>query len=205
MNGPQEEEEEIEPVPESVRFADPLFNAYIRRTIDGISYWGMAYDIDKGKVSGDILYRILYMDGDVEHLEAHQVRSTLVSDPPPEVIKAFRDLQATTAFAMDTSIPPGTEQEAIPPQSTQPPMQQQMDAPSARGHATKDAVAKAQGSGVMTKRPAAKASAKAQAKGKAKAEPKAKAQGKAKAQPKAKGKAKAKAASNAVIKRPAGK
>jgi len=67
-------DEELEDLPELEKQADPLRHARIARTVDGTEYEGEVEDIECGKVTRERLYRIKYMDGDLEHLTAVQVR-----------------------------------------------------------------------------------------------------------------------------------
>lgn len=70
-----EEEEELEDIPDMEKKADPLMYACIRRKVDGIEFEGQVEDIEVGKVSRERLYRIKYSDGDLEHLTDDMVRS----------------------------------------------------------------------------------------------------------------------------------
>merc|ERR1719379_43244 len=69
-----EEEEELEDVPDAEKKADALFNACIKRTVDGIEFEGQVEDIEIGKISRERLYRIKYTDGDLEHLTEDMVK-----------------------------------------------------------------------------------------------------------------------------------
>merc|ERR1719464_1063724 len=75
----EEEEEELEDLPEAEKQVDPLRDAIIRRTLDGKEFSGRVEDIERGKITKDRLYRIKYEDGDLEHLMADQVKKMMVS------------------------------------------------------------------------------------------------------------------------------
>merc|ERR1719335_1270853 len=85
----EEEEEEIEDLPENLKKKDDLFGAKISRTVDGVVFQGEVEEIEVGKTSGERLYRIKYTDGDLEHLTADQVRSMSI-DPDEFVGKAMK-------------------------------------------------------------------------------------------------------------------
>ncbi|CAE7918003.1 unnamed protein product [Symbiodinium necroappetens] len=50
----------------------------IEKTINGEVFRGKVEDIEVGQRSRDRLYRIRYTDGDLEHMEEHEVRSLLL-------------------------------------------------------------------------------------------------------------------------------
>jgi len=77
MDG-EEEEEELEDLPEAEKNLDPLKSAHIRREVDGKTFYGRVEDIEVGKLSKERLYRIKYTDGDLEHLTDVQVRDMQV-------------------------------------------------------------------------------------------------------------------------------
>ena len=71
------EEETLEVVPEAEKQQDPLRGARVKRPAGGTVFDGVVVNIERGTKSRDLLYLILYQDGDVEHLDAEQVRSYL--------------------------------------------------------------------------------------------------------------------------------
>merc|ERR1719364_107474 len=81
---PEEEEEEIEDLPEAEKAKDPLRLAEVTRAFNGQNFVGRVDDIEVGKVTRERLYRIKYEDGDLEHLTAEQVRECMVRRPGRE-------------------------------------------------------------------------------------------------------------------------
>merc|ERR1719313_1240612 len=81
---PEEEEEEIEDLPEAEKSKDPLRLAEVTRSFNGQNFVGRVDDIEVGKVTRERLYRIKYEDGDLEHLTAEQVRECMVRRPGRE-------------------------------------------------------------------------------------------------------------------------
>jgi hypothetical protein len=70
-----EEEEELEQLPHAVKERDPLRYAKIKWESDGKVCFGHVEDIEVGKISGERLYFIRFVDGDVLHMSEQQVRS----------------------------------------------------------------------------------------------------------------------------------
>merc|ERR1712032_278253 len=57
-------------VPDEQKKADPFFNAKIRREVNGVFFDGEVEDIEIGRNSRELLYRVKYSDGDLEHFTA---------------------------------------------------------------------------------------------------------------------------------------
>mmetsp|Transcript_24558 Transcript_24558/g.70055 ORF Transcript_24558/g.70055 Transcript_24558/m.70055 type:complete len:175 (+) Transcript_24558:64-588(+) len=153
-------EEELEDVPEEEKAKDPLRNASIKRTgDDGAPLEGKVVDIEQGQLTKERLYRIVYTDGDLQHMTAEEVRGCMVRDrasPSPERTGNDEPMEAEDGE--------GEEEE---------------------DDAGDDEVAEEAEEKVMKKPAAApkgKAAAKGKAAGKAEAKPKAKAKGRPKAQ-----------------------
>ncbi|CAE7641335.1 unnamed protein product, partial [Symbiodinium sp. CCMP2456] len=72
------EEEPIDSLPAHEKETDPLMGVAIEKKINGEVFRGKVEDIEVGQVSRDRLYRIRYTDGDLEHMEQHEVRSLLL-------------------------------------------------------------------------------------------------------------------------------
>merc|ERR1719191_2031666 len=99
---PEEEEEEIEDLPEAEKSKDPLRLAEVTRSFNGQNFVGRVDDIEVGKVTRERLYRIKYEDGDLEHLTAEQVRECMVNAPQPQAkASAQKKPAAATDDAMD--------------------------------------------------------------------------------------------------------
>eukprot|EP00747_Dinoflagellata_sp_TGD_P060074 gnl/TRDRNA2_/TRDRNA2_151858_c0_seq2.p1 gnl/TRDRNA2_/TRDRNA2_151858_c0~~gnl/TRDRNA2_/TRDRNA2_151858_c0_seq2.p1 ORF type:complete len:239 (+),score=40.04 gnl/TRDRNA2_/TRDRNA2_151858_c0_seq2:57-719(+) len=62
------EHEELDQVPLEEKVQDPLWGAKIKRTINNHTFRGEVVNIERGQVSGEHLYLILYEDDDREHL-----------------------------------------------------------------------------------------------------------------------------------------
>jgi hypothetical protein len=71
------DDEELETVPEDEKIHDPLFMTKILKVIAGVAYSGTVEDVERGKHSGDVLYRVRYDDGDLEHFTAEMVLDCL--------------------------------------------------------------------------------------------------------------------------------
>jgi len=71
--GDLEANEELEDLPPTEKEGDPLLNVSVRRTVDGVAYEAVVEDVEVGKLSRERLYRIKYIDGDLEHLTAEQI------------------------------------------------------------------------------------------------------------------------------------
>jgi len=157
-----ENEEEIEELPEADKQADPLYGAKIRRQVDNKFWVGCVHEIEMGKVSRERLYRIMYEDGDLEHLTKKDVEK----------------------FQVDDALSEETEDDEPAPARKKPAAKEE---PAAKAAAKRPAAAEK-----ASAKAKSKAAAKPKAAGKAKAKAKAKAKGKGKATAKAKSKAKAK-------------
>jgi len=68
-----EAEEELEDLPDTEKFSDPLMNCPIRRKLFDAVYTGRVEDIEVGSVSRERLYRVRYCDDDIEHFTASMV------------------------------------------------------------------------------------------------------------------------------------
>jgi len=64
---------ELEDLPEGEKDKDPFRNAWVTNVLNGCQYIGHVEDIEVGRMSGDRLYRIRYMDGDIEHFTRAQI------------------------------------------------------------------------------------------------------------------------------------
>ena len=64
----EDDEEVLEDIPLADKEADPYFEKFIQRVIDGESLVGKIEDIEMGKTSRQLLYRVRYKDGHVEHI-----------------------------------------------------------------------------------------------------------------------------------------
>ena len=95
---PEEEAEELEDVPAEEKQGDPWMGAKLRRTVDGTELDAVVDDIERGKVTGERLYRIRYADGDAEHLTALQCRECCLPDHlQARLDAADKDADATVA------------------------------------------------------------------------------------------------------------
>eukprot|EP00425_Heterocapsa_triquetra_P042303 CAMPEP_0195087826 /NCGR_PEP_ID=MMETSP0448-20130528/27560_1 /TAXON_ID=66468 /ORGANISM="Heterocapsa triquestra, Strain CCMP 448" /LENGTH=103 /DNA_ID=CAMNT_0040121419 /DNA_START=86 /DNA_END=394 /DNA_ORIENTATION=- len=81
----QEEDEELEDMPEAEKEKDPLHKARICREVGGETFRGEVEDMEVGSVSREVLYRIRYDDGDLEHYTADMVRKYLDTKAPAAV------------------------------------------------------------------------------------------------------------------------
>ena len=77
-----DEKEEIIDVPVKEKKRDKFYWARVKHSIDGVWYSGRVQDIEMGATTKEKLYKVLYDDGDLQHL-------TL-----PEVQKATEELEA---------------------------------------------------------------------------------------------------------------
>ena len=62
-------------LPESAQKADPLYRVFIRKQIDGKYYFGRDSEINFDPAAREFVYLIKYADGDLEHLDATEMRS----------------------------------------------------------------------------------------------------------------------------------
>eukprot|EP00419_Tripos_fusus_P029242 CAMPEP_0172709908 /NCGR_PEP_ID=MMETSP1074-20121228/55346_1 /TAXON_ID=2916 /ORGANISM="Ceratium fusus, Strain PA161109" /LENGTH=164 /DNA_ID=CAMNT_0013533231 /DNA_START=52 /DNA_END=546 /DNA_ORIENTATION=- len=77
---PEEEAEELEDLPAEEKKGDRLLGVQIRRKVDDVMYDAVVEEIERGKVTGDRLYRVKYTDGDLEHLTAQEVEACRVPE-----------------------------------------------------------------------------------------------------------------------------
>ena len=75
----EDEEEELQAVPEAEKQLDPLYRAQIKRCIAGQMFAGEVEDVKIGMRSAERLYRVKYEDGDLEDMTADEVEEFLVS------------------------------------------------------------------------------------------------------------------------------
>jgi len=75
----QGEAEELEELSSDAKAADRFLHARIEMDIHGQLVKGLVEDVEIGKHTRDRLYRVRYDDGDVEHLTAEKVMSSLVT------------------------------------------------------------------------------------------------------------------------------
>eukprot|EP00419_Tripos_fusus_P006482 CAMPEP_0172693504 /NCGR_PEP_ID=MMETSP1074-20121228/26038_1 /TAXON_ID=2916 /ORGANISM="Ceratium fusus, Strain PA161109" /LENGTH=189 /DNA_ID=CAMNT_0013513881 /DNA_START=29 /DNA_END=595 /DNA_ORIENTATION=- len=110
-----EDSEELEDVPADEKEGDPLLGVQIRRTVpDGQVFEATVEEIERGKISGERLYRIRYSDGDLEHLSAPEVEDCLIPAAQEEGSKlptVMRKPAAIAAPAEDVDMA-GDDQEA---------------------------------------------------------------------------------------------
>jgi hypothetical protein len=66
-------DEELEDMPQEEKERDPLHKAMIRREVGGQTFTGIVEDIEIGKFTREVLYRIRYTDGDIEHFTRAQL------------------------------------------------------------------------------------------------------------------------------------
>ena len=75
-----EEGEELEELPQTVKERDPLRHAKITWDSGGEVCFGYVEDIEVGKTTGERVYLIRYLDGDVQHMTEQQVRSMRIDE-----------------------------------------------------------------------------------------------------------------------------
>merc|ERR1719330_2178185 len=75
---PEQEEEELEDVPEAEKAKDPLRNAVVIKN----GFKGRVEEIERGSISKDNLYRVRYDDGDLEHFTGQEVVQYRSADGP---------------------------------------------------------------------------------------------------------------------------
>lgn len=74
----EDQEEEIEDLPLDWKEQDPYFHANITNG----EFPGFVEDIEQGKESKELLYRVRYDDGDLEHLSKEQILAVVVHRSP---------------------------------------------------------------------------------------------------------------------------
>ena len=72
------EVEEVEEAPEEQKKADPLYMAEVRLTVDGQTFHCVVDNIDIGIRTKEVLYRIKFPDGDLQHLTADEVNASII-------------------------------------------------------------------------------------------------------------------------------
>eukprot|EP00927_Polykrikos_kofoidii_P041605 TRINITY_DN3545_c3_g1_i1.p1 TRINITY_DN3545_c3_g1~~TRINITY_DN3545_c3_g1_i1.p1 ORF type:complete len:199 (-),score=40.97 TRINITY_DN3545_c3_g1_i1:233-829(-) len=80
------DEESIEDLEPADKKGDPFLHAKIQRLVSGKMCFGRVQDVDLGKKSRQRLYRVLYDDGDLEHMLRQQVQQFVVK--PSQVVVA---------------------------------------------------------------------------------------------------------------------
>jgi len=65
--------EELEELPEDQMKQDPFLGATIERTVDGTVFRAVIKQIQRGKNSGHLLYRIQYTDGDLQDVSEREL------------------------------------------------------------------------------------------------------------------------------------
>lgn len=90
-------DEELDDIPEAEKAKDPLRHARIKRVIDGQVFIGHVEDLEIGKRTRHVLYRIKYDDGDLEHLRREEV---LEMKLPEEQVPGFMS-EAPQALVID--------------------------------------------------------------------------------------------------------
>ena len=73
-----EVEENTVPLPESEEAKDPHRFAFICRQHEGEEHLGKVEGIEKGSITGEILYRVRYEDGDLEHFTLDELLPLIV-------------------------------------------------------------------------------------------------------------------------------
>eukprot|EP00449_Zooxanthella_nutricula_P059472 CAMPEP_0198567710 /NCGR_PEP_ID=MMETSP1462-20131121/105234_1 /TAXON_ID=1333877 /ORGANISM="Brandtodinium nutriculum, Strain RCC3387" /LENGTH=105 /DNA_ID=CAMNT_0044298761 /DNA_START=14 /DNA_END=328 /DNA_ORIENTATION=+ len=72
------QEEELEEVPQAEKGQDTLMYACVRK--DG--FVGHVEEIERGSITRELLYRVCYRDGDIEHFTADDVQRYRILPPP---------------------------------------------------------------------------------------------------------------------------
>ena len=65
---------DLEQLPPHVQRCDPLFGQPVCRMLEDMPYHGKVHEISFDPAAGERVYFILYHDGEVEHLNADEVR-----------------------------------------------------------------------------------------------------------------------------------
>jgi len=87
----EEEDEELEDVPLEEKIFDPFYHVRLKRNVRGVHFDAKVEDIERGVVTKKRLYRIIYADGDLEHLSADEVWQCLLSGDDSARVRAHRD------------------------------------------------------------------------------------------------------------------
>ena len=74
------EGEELEELPQTEMERDPLRRAKVKVGSGGEVCFGYVEDIEVGKTTGERVYLIRYLDGDVQHMTEQQVRSMQIDE-----------------------------------------------------------------------------------------------------------------------------
>merc|ERR1740123_2777915 len=109
----QPDDEVLEDLPEHEKASDPLRNAWVTRSCrvpGGGSrvFTGEVVEIEVGTTTGDRLYRIRYVDGDLQHLTAEEVRKCLCSKPAMLLGQASSPPAKRQKVVAGTSLEPAT-------------------------------------------------------------------------------------------------
>jgi len=142
MMGGEEEDEELEDVPLEEKQADPLFQKRVKVVVNGVDCYGKVEDIEVGKVSREMLYRIRYDDNDLEHFTADKVRESLVKE----------DVKKKPAAAKAVEAPPAEEPVAKKPAAAE--EEEEAEEEEDAGE-VEEPVAKKPAAAVVAKKPAA--------------------------------------------------
>ena len=85
-----DDDEELEDLPQSEKNSDPWLHTIVFREIDGITYQAIVEDIDVGTRSKAKLYRLRYEDGDLEHVDSEDIHPR--TPPSPGMRKRWKQL-----------------------------------------------------------------------------------------------------------------
>ena len=69
-------EDELLPLPAHVVTTDPLYRAHVTRTFDGVSFPGIIVDVEWDRLQLERVYRVRFLDGDMERLSADEVQAS---------------------------------------------------------------------------------------------------------------------------------
>jgi len=100
LHGPLEE---VEIIPQSEKDADPMWGLRLKCEVGGTVFDAYVVDIEVTKVSRERLYLVKYVDGDVEHLTASEVRACADAG---EAERAAHRASLRSATAKSTSARP---------------------------------------------------------------------------------------------------
>lgn len=78
-NSQPSEGEEVQSLDDLARLADPLFDVRVAREYGGKIIHGIVEDIEVGICTGERLYRVKYVDGDLGHFTADDVGMCMVA------------------------------------------------------------------------------------------------------------------------------
>mmetsp|Transcript_57566 Transcript_57566/g.136914 ORF Transcript_57566/g.136914 Transcript_57566/m.136914 type:complete len:161 (-) Transcript_57566:187-669(-) len=97
----EDQEEGIEDVAEEIKAKDPYRNAEIVRKVDGKELRGVVVEIEQGAETKELLYRVQYEDGDLEHMVRSDLVGFMVSneEPPAALPKAVAKKPAAAKAA----------------------------------------------------------------------------------------------------------